>query len=252
MPGVIGWNKARLKRIIENEKYMGKDSYPQIIDEETFVAIQRIKASRNTQTDIDRGTDIYRIAEYVICPVCGNKMKRRHDGRRKSHERWICNNKDCRTSIEIADESLIGNITRLLSKVISNPEIIRIPQKTETEQSIEVIKLNNEISRMLNAQSIDKEQLKNKIMLCVSEKYHEIGSEVSTAKRLKDEFLSAKPPDKFPRKLFERTVSNIVLNTDTSAELILKNGQIIREEQLSNADNGNETAESCKSNSRHG
>lgn len=28
MPGVIGWNKARLKRIIEDERYLGKEPYP--------------------------------------------------------------------------------------------------------------------------------------------------------------------------------------------------------------------------------
>lgn len=30
------WNKNMVKRIIENEKYLGTDKYPQIIDEETF------------------------------------------------------------------------------------------------------------------------------------------------------------------------------------------------------------------------
>ena len=28
MPEVIGWNKARLKRIIEDERYLGKEPYP--------------------------------------------------------------------------------------------------------------------------------------------------------------------------------------------------------------------------------
>ena len=30
------WNKNMVKRIIENEKYLGNGKYPQIIDEETF------------------------------------------------------------------------------------------------------------------------------------------------------------------------------------------------------------------------
>ena len=49
MPGVIGWNKARLKRIIEDERYLGKESYPAILVEETYTAMQQIKEKRNTQ-----------------------------------------------------------------------------------------------------------------------------------------------------------------------------------------------------------
>ena len=39
MPEVIGWNKARLKRIIEDERYLGKEPYPMILDEETHTAL---------------------------------------------------------------------------------------------------------------------------------------------------------------------------------------------------------------------
>ena len=30
------WNKNMVKRILENEKYLGKDGYPALIDSETF------------------------------------------------------------------------------------------------------------------------------------------------------------------------------------------------------------------------
>ena len=51
MPGVIGWNKARLKRIIEDERYLGKEPYPAILAKETYTAMQKIKEKRNTQKD---------------------------------------------------------------------------------------------------------------------------------------------------------------------------------------------------------
>lgn len=61
MPEVIGWNKARLKRIIEDERYLGKEPYPAILDEMTYTAMQRVKESRNTQKDTNRKTDIFQI-----------------------------------------------------------------------------------------------------------------------------------------------------------------------------------------------
>ena len=33
-PGVVGWNKARINRILENKRYSGDDDYPQIISNE--------------------------------------------------------------------------------------------------------------------------------------------------------------------------------------------------------------------------
>ena len=59
MPGVIGWNKARLKRIIEDERYLGKEPYPAILAEETYTAMQQIKDEpsievRQLNNDISR------------------------------------------------------------------------------------------------------------------------------------------------------------------------------------------------------
>lgn len=38
-PGVIGWNKSRIMRLIEDERYTGKDSFPAVIDEKTHQAV---------------------------------------------------------------------------------------------------------------------------------------------------------------------------------------------------------------------
>lgn len=239
MPGVIGWNKARLKRIIDNEKYTGIEPYPQIITKETFDAIQQIKASRNTQTNVDWDSEIYIIADYVRCPLCGERMKRQHDDRHKCHDSWHCVNKDCKTSVKISDKNLINNITDLINKVTLNPEIISTATKTECDYSLKVIKLNNEISRMLNASSVDKDVLKNIMFRCLSEKYKNIDMNTSMTKYLKDVFINAKPPDKFPRELLEKTAKAIVINTDTTLQLTLRNGQNIGKELFNNADNGN-------------
>ena len=47
MPGTIGWNKARLKRILEDERYLGNDNYPALVDKETYDTIQKIKKDLN-------------------------------------------------------------------------------------------------------------------------------------------------------------------------------------------------------------
>lgn len=61
MRGITNWNKARLKRIIEDERYLGKGEYSRIIQEETYKAAQELKSVKNTQKGMDRNAAIFQI-----------------------------------------------------------------------------------------------------------------------------------------------------------------------------------------------
>ena len=82
-PGVTGWNKSRIMRLIEDERYAGRDVFPAIIDEETHQAMIDIKDGKNTQHSTDRTSAIFHLDVPVICPICSHKMNRRHDSRFK-------------------------------------------------------------------------------------------------------------------------------------------------------------------------
>ena len=47
-PGVTGWNKSRIMRLIEDERYIGKDGFPAIIDEGTHQTMIEMKSLKNT------------------------------------------------------------------------------------------------------------------------------------------------------------------------------------------------------------
>lgn len=225
MPEVIGWNKARLKRIIEDERYLGSDRYPAIIDEEIYTAMQRVKEHRNTQKDTDRKTDIFQITVPIKCPICGKRMLRRHDSRCKVQQRWICENKECRTLIEITDIDLLGAINGILAGIV--PDQIRQNAPTETEPSAEVKRLNNEIARMLQSTEIDKNALRKKMMECVSRKYKELDTAAYTVRKLQSEFESS--TDNGIERL-NRTACEVILYPDLTVGIILLNGQLMRKE----------------------
>lgn len=158
-------------------------------------------------------------------------MSRRHDSRCKCPERWICENRDCRLLIEFADTDLLQALSDLLKTADADNISIRA---AAYEPSAEVIQLTNEINRMLDAPEIDKPALRNRMTECLARKYKELGNGCCAVQRLKAELGST--ADIAER--LNRTVSEIRLYTDKTADIILLNGQIIRKEQGHATNNG--------------
>lgn len=208
MPGVTGWNKARLKRIVEDVRYLGDETYPPIIDTDTFGKAQKIKAERNTQKDIDRSADIYSLNIPVCCEQCGQLMRRMHDSRTSLGEKWVC--QGCGTTIKIVDEKLLADVTECLNMVIGDTKLIDVPLR-QKEPSSCLRRLENEIGRLLDSSEIEKETLKNKIFECASLRYSEMDTTESVTEMLKAAFEKSGPLSQYNQELTERTVSSISL-----------------------------------------
>lgn len=249
MPGVCGWNKSRIKRIIEDERYLGSNGYPPIIDEDTHKTLMQIKSEKNTQKGTDRKADIFNLGVPILCPKCGSKMSRRHDSSRKCQDCWLCQNNNCKNIISISDNDLIYGITECLNTVINNPDIIKTVNDVDKEPSLDVRRLENEISRVLDSHSFDKNILRKKMLECVSLKYTNINSQKYISKRLKADFANASPLINFPMDLFSRTVKAITFGDDGMVNIILINDQQIGKEQSDDTNSGNaseiSTCDSC-------
>lgn len=237
MPGVSGWNKARLKRIIEDERYLGNEIYPAAIDIETYEKIQELKTAKNTQKQTDRTADIFQIGLPVICESCGSEMRRRHDSRNKCQQKWTCTNDDCHSIISITDEDFLQGITECLNTVIANSDMIQESNMAGAEPNNEVRRLNYEITKTLDGFGFDKEALRKKMIECVSLKYKGIDSTSHIIKRLKADFEKSSLLSIFSADLCSRTVESVRLGGAVSITLI--NGQQIGRE------NSNDTDSNC-------
>lgn len=229
-PGVIGWNKARIKHILEDERYLGENGYPAVIDTDTFAAVQLKKNRKNNQKETNRQADIFRVTVPVRCPECGAEMRRRRDNRSLCIERWVCQNKECHTTIKISDDKFLGQITEHLNQLIQNPELIENRSQTPSEPSAELRKLENEIGRTLDAVSFDGEVLRKKMMECVSLKYKNISDIEHITEKVKADFEKSSPLSAFSPDLFGRTVKEIHLRKDQTVDITLINGQRFRKE----------------------
>lgn len=99
LPGEYNWNKSRIKRIIEDERYIGGDNYPAIIDKDTFqrANVEKNNRIRNINPVITAEKKL--LTNKVICSNCGRRLFHDTDSRLKNSEKWFCKNEECRFSV---------------------------------------------------------------------------------------------------------------------------------------------------------
>ena len=202
-PGVVGWNKARIKRILEDKRYAGDDDYPQIISNEILKKADALRDAKNKQKNVNKRTKI--------------------------HERWICQNGDCRKTVVKTDDSLLGEIGDLINLLIDNPDMIHCSNTDETI-TLESYRIENEIRHMIDGRQLNKSEIRRKLLEATAIHYANLDTKKYEIQRLKCILNNQNRPKGFPLELFNMAAETISFDEDEQVVLKLINGQTIRKE----------------------
>lgn len=235
LPGEYNWNKSRIKRMIEDKRYIGGDNYPAIIDKDTFqrANVEKNNRIRNINPVITAEKKL--LTNKVICSNCGRRLFHNTDSRLKNSEKWFCKNEDCQFSVYMTVAELEREITEILNLLILQPGLVEYEgTDISAEPSIEIIRMENEIERQLESIDFDKNEIQNMILQCAAKKYDAYKGVRHITDRLKADFEKSSPLSAFTAELFDRTVSAITIDKDKKVCLKLKNNKIIRKEMTLN------------------
>ncbi len=235
LPGEYYWNKSRIKRMIEDKRYIGGDNYPAIIDKDTFqrANVEKNNRIRNINPVITAEKKL--LTNKVICSNCRRRLFHNTDSRLKNSEKWFCKNEDCKFSVHMTVAELEHEITEILNLLISQPKLVEYEETdTSAEASIEIIRMENEIERQLESIDFNKNEIQNMILQCAAKKYDAYKGVRHITDRLKADFEKSSPLSAFNAELFDRTVSAITIDKDKKVCLKLKNNKIIRKEMTLN------------------
>lgn len=148
------WNKNMVKRIIENEKYLGNDKYPRIIDENIFKQAneKRVRKAAALNLICDDLKEIRRIA---YCAECGGKLFRKTNG--KGREYWNCSNQGCfKFEYRLTDQMINGAVLTALNSAIANPSLIECESEISAySPTSDILRQQNEVNRMTDSRPID-------------------------------------------------------------------------------------------------
>ena len=215
------WNKARVMRILDNVKYLGDETFPQIIDEGLFAEAARQKTARQRTTPADHEQEIHVLKGYIVCGKCGCVMKRRVEKKCKYKERWYCSNPECDNNVHIRDTVILKKVQTLTMRMVEGnyaPEERKMPS-TDTSDTL---RIKSELEDELSRPNINAQRALELCIELVQTQYEGIQSIPGIRANLSEgkETLS---------QLLERTVDKIILYEDGAAELVTKSNIRIKE-----------------------
>ena len=161
------WNKNMIKRILENEKYLGNDIYPQIISPDIFHRANNKKAKKANNICIVPD-DLKDIRNITVCAECRKRLFRNLDGT------WQCKTHRCGAfDFKVTDQMILSAVLNMLNSAIANPSLL----DADAEVSVyapngEVTRQKNEISRLMDSPDIDYDRIKAAIIELAEQKYN--------------------------------------------------------------------------------
>ena len=225
LPGCWHWDKARVKRILDNTKYIGNGEYPPIIKEKDFQMAHQKKDSANTNRQ-SVNEDIKLFKGLTHCHHCGAPMVRRMDSRMAHPVTWKC--PACDYFLPLPDEEFKHRVFLLQQRLVAKPLLTEKEEEIPVT-SMEARRLTNEIFRKLDSGVYSEDELVNLALQCAAKNYEAISSARHITERLTATLLHAGPLSAFDRELFQRTVSEIHLTRKGEILLKLQNGVFIGE-----------------------
>ena len=226
LPGYWKWDKARVKRLLDNANYIGNGEYPPIIKEKDFQMAHQKKERANTNRQpVDEDVKLFKGLTH--CHHCGGLMVRRMDSRMEHPVTWKC--PACDYFLPLPDEEFKRRVFRLQKKLVDKPLLAEKEEDEIPVVSMETRRLTNEIFRKLDSGNFSEEELVDLALQCAAENYQTITSARHITDRLTATLLHAGPLSAFDRTLFEKTISEIHLTRKGEILLKLQNGVFIGE-----------------------
>lgn len=215
------WNKNMIKRILENEKYLGTDIYPQIISSDIFHRANNKKLKKATNICIVPD-ELKDIRNMTICAECRKRLFRNQNGT------WNCKTYMCsKFEYKATDQMILSAVLNMLNTAIANPSLL----ETDSEMSVytpngEIIKHKNEISRLMDNPDIDYDRVKNAIIELAQLKYNCCSyDDVPQKTEFLRELLSdIKQQNTLDIKLLMKCAKNITVSHNATIGLEIING----------------------------
>lgn len=166
--GESKWNKNTINRMIENEKYMGNEIYPQIITPLDFQSAAEKKHQKSCKQE-KHSAEVEYLRTICVCDRCGNRYKRVNTWR--TREKWMCS-AGCGCEIYIDDSVLQKAVVKCLNSAIEVPNELDAIVDSQYTPTKEVLKEENEMYRLMEQNNLNFSTVSKSIMRGASVRFN--------------------------------------------------------------------------------
>jgi len=207
------WNKNAVARILQDERYLGGDTYPPIITAEMFGC--RVPNSVG-RLNLPQIKDIRILAR---CRMCGEPV------RRERENTWRCPH--CMMSaVPTTDQRLIDAVAELLQELCNHPDMVSSPTSPDDE-SASILAAENELAHALEATEFDEATARAKALSLAAARFDTLGSKDYETMRIQHLLAGAEPSAELDTTLLRQITSAILISPAGEVRLKLKNKQIV-------------------------
>ena len=242
------WNKNMVKRIIENEKYLGNEKYPQIIGDKFFTQANEKRMLKATSVYVIP-EDLQEIRNRTYCLECGHRLSRIGGNCRSA--KWDCRNPDCyKFEYQLTDQMIIGVVLTVLNAAIANPNLIENNGEISTySPTADVIRRQNEINQMIDSTQVDFDRIKSELYRLTEMKYDccTYNDDPQKTKQLLDLLENHEQLNTLDIGLFKSCVNRIRISHFCTIEVEFING--IKIKNITERNNKNDHSIECNDNS---
>ena len=188
------WNKARVKRMLDDRRYLGEKGYPPIIEPQTFQSVQNIILDKSAGSRKKPGAGpLAQISRYLRCARCGTLLI----GHGPDTAYLRC--RHCELMLTVPKNTLTEEVEKQIQAYGET-------QPTEYQPSAEVVRLTNLINRSLETADQPEEAM-SLILQAVSARY----DCCPDPEPIQRKFLSEMTP-----KYLDSLISRITISTDST------------------------------------
>jgi len=242
------WNKNMVKRIIENERYLGTEKYPQLIAEDIFRRANEKRIRKATTFNLI-SNDLQEIRNRTYCSECGHKLSR--IGGNSQYEKWDCRNPDCyKFEYRMTDQMIIGAVLTVLNSAIANPSLLESGGEISIySPTADIVRQQNEINRMTDSVQVDFDRAKAEIFRLAEIKYDccTYNESLQKTDEIKDLLENHEQLNTLDIGLFKACVSRIWISHFCTIEVEFING--VRIKNITERKIENEHSAECNDNS---
>lgn len=210
------WNKNMVARVLQDRRYIGGGSFPQIIPPESFQQALAAKPDVSGRLNLSEIKDIRVLAR---CARCHSPM------RRLCANDWRCPH--CADTPEkIRDENLILCVGRLLRHLRKHPQAIApVPAADGDSEAVQAAQEG--LAHELERAEFDETAAKAQAIALASARFDALGSGDYEAMRLRHLLDCAPQNDGLDTELLRQIAAAVLIHPSGAVSLKLRNGQTL-------------------------